>query len=254
MIEMNDLDAAQRRFSQTNMTVQPMNDSQKNQLKSELEIEVRKFMGTLGRAVEYLESEIKIKIPIILELEGPNPNLKALAKNKQFVAHLETIVHEWETRVANILEKELPTEARHFTPLSELEFWRDRNSLLSAVYDQLQTREVRRVCQVLDLANSDLLPGFEFQKQELLRNLEEARDVSRFLSTIERHLKTLTYNPSFLEMTDAIPHTMEGLQLVWMLSRHYNKDERMCGMLEKIAKLLYDRTTLSLHPKNLFRK
>lgn len=208
----------------------------------------------LCRAVDYLESEIKIKIPIIIELEGANPNLKALAKNKQFVASLETTIHEWETRIANILEKELPTKPRHFTPLSELEFWRDRNSTLSAVYDQLQCKEVRRVTQVLNLANSDLVPGFEYQQTELLRSLQESRDVSRFLSTIERHLKTLTFNNSFLEMTDAIPHIMEGLQLVWMLSRHYNKDERMCGMLEKIAKLLYDRTTAALHPRNLFRK
>jgi dynein heavy chain len=98
-----------------------------------------------------------------------------------------------------------------------------------------------------------VLPGFEYQKQELMKNLQEAKDVSRFLSTIERHLKTLTYSHSFTEMAEAIPHIMEGLQLVWMLSRHY-KDERMCTLLEMIAKLLYDRTTAVLHPKNLFKK
>lgn len=170
------------------------------------------------------------------------------------VSNLETICHDWVDRIANILDKELPSKPRHFTPLSELEFWRDRNTMLSAVFDQLQCKEVKRLIGVLGFANSDMLPGFELQQQELLRSLQEARDVSRFLSTIERHLKTLTYSNSFIEMTDAIPHIMEGLQLVWMLSRHYNKDERMCGLLEMIAKLLYDRTTASLHPRNLFRK
>lgn len=201
-----------------------------------------------------MESEIKIKIPIIVELEGDNPDLKQLAGNKQFVASLEKICHEWETRISDIIEKDLPSEPRQFTPLSELEFWRDRNTMISAVYDQIQSKEVRRVTEVLALANSDFLPSYEYQETELLRCLQESRDVSRFLSTIERHLKTLTYSNNFLEMADALPHIMEGLQLVWMLSRHYNKDERMCGLLEKIGKLLYDRTTAVIHPKNLFKK
>jgi len=55
-------------------------------------------------------------------------------------------------------------------------------------------------------------------------------------------------------MSEAIPHIMEGLTLVWMLSRHYNKDDRMCTLLEMIAKLLYDRVTAVLHPNNLYKK
>lgn len=55
-------------------------------------------------------------------------------------------------------------------------------------------------------------------------------------------------------MTDALPHIMEGLQLVWILSRHYNKEDKMCGMLEMIGKLLYDRATAALHPKSLFKR
>jgi len=127
-------------------------------------------------------------------------------------------------------------------------------SLLSAIHDQVESRDVRRAIMVLTAANSDVLPGFDYQQHELTRALQEARDVSRFLSTIERHLKTLTYSHSFNEMAEAIPHIMEGLQLVWMLSRHYNKDDRMCTLLEMIGKLLYDRTTAILHPKNLFKK
>lgn len=55
-------------------------------------------------------------------------------------------------------------------------------------------------------------------------------------------------------MTASLPHVMEGLQLVWMLSRHYNKDERMGTLLQMIAKLLYERVTALIHPKVLFEK
>lgn len=108
--------------------------------------------------------------------------------------------------------------------------------------------------KALSSVGSDTVPSMEFLQLEVSRLMAEARDVSRFLSTIERHLKTITYSHDFYEMTDAIPHIMEGLELVWMLSRHYNKDERMCRLLEMIARLLYDRVTTILHPKSLFRK
>lgn len=125
--------------------------------------------------------------------------------------------------------------------------------MLCAIQDQLQSRDVRVACQVLHAANSDIIPGYEYQLQELVKCLQESRDISRFLPTIERHLKTLTYSKSFIDMADAIPHIMDGLQLVWTLSRHYNKDDRMCRLLEMIAKLLYDRTTTALHPTSLFK-
>jgi len=55
-----------------------------------------------------LEGEIKIRIPVIPELEVVDPNLQNLAKNGVLVTQLETTCIEWEQRILNILEKELP--------------------------------------------------------------------------------------------------------------------------------------------------
>lgn len=232
------------------------------------------------RAINQMEGEIKLRIPNIPELRASHPDILELANNKNFVSMLENLVNEWEQRIGSILKEELPKvcwkcvnisyihdkihfqthisemlfqEPTEFTPLSELEYWRDRHAMLSSLDDQLQTKTVKTALQVLQAANSDALPPFELQRQELQKALQEARDISRFLPTIERHLKTLTYSKSFVDMAEAIPHIMEGLQLIWTLSRHYNKDERMLRMLEMIAKLLYDRTTEALHPTTLFK-
>jgi dynein heavy chain len=137
--------------------------------------------------------------------------------------------------------------------LAELEFWKERYTVLTAINEQLQSKEARVPIQVLNAAGSDVVPGFEFQQQELASNLLEARDISRFLMAVERHLKTLTLSDNYSVMIDSLPQIMEGLQLVWTLSRHYNKDYRMCGLLEMIAKLLYDRTTSVLHPATFFK-
>jgi len=55
-------------------------------------------------------------------------------------------------------------------------------------------------------------------------------------------------------MIAALPHIMEGLQMIWMLSRHYNKEERMGMMLQMIGKLLDERVTNLIHPKVLFKR
>lgn len=34
---------------------------------------------------------------------------------------------------------------------------------------------------------------------------------------------------------DTIPSLMNALRMVWIISRHYNKDERMIPLMERIA-------------------
>jgi hypothetical protein len=56
-----------------------------------------------------MEGEIKIRIPLIPELQVHSPNFAQLAKNKNLVAQLEAICSEWEQKISSILDKELPT-------------------------------------------------------------------------------------------------------------------------------------------------
>ncbi len=50
-------------------------------------------------------------------------------------------------------------------PLAEIDFWRERNAVLSALYEQLNLPHVKRLIAVVELGSDDrnLLAGFKSQ-------------------------------------------------------------------------------------------
>lgn len=52
---------------------------------------------------------------------------------------------------------------------------------------------------------------------------------------------------------DAIPEIMNGLRLIWILSRHYNSDERMASLMECIAWELSERVAKVVNLCVLFK-
>lgn len=75
----------------------------------------------------------------------------------------------------------------------------------------------------------------------------------RFLSTLERHFKNVTHGASFRVVTETIPKMMSALRMVWIISRHYNRDERMVPLMGRIANQLCDRVARSINVRTLFR-
>lgn len=56
----------------------------------------------------------------------------------------------------------------------------------------------------------------------------------RFLTTLERHFKNISQG-SFGVTLDTLPSMMNAIRMVWVISRHYNTDERMVPLMELIA-------------------
>jgi dynein heavy chain, axonemal len=52
------------------------------------------------------------------------------------------------------------------------------------------------------------------------------QDNVKFLTTLERHFKNITVG-SFSTILDTLPSLMNAIRMVWIISRHYNTDERM---------------------------
>lgn len=74
-------------------------------------------------------------------------------------------------------------------PLAEIEFWRERNATLSALYEQTKLPVVRKVLDVIKEADSMLVANLQPVLTELFKLHMEASDNVRFLSTVERHFK-----------------------------------------------------------------
>lgn len=70
---------------------------------------------------------------------------------------------------------------------------------------------------------------------------------------MERHFKNVTHGATFRVVTETIPKMMSALRMVWIISRHYNRDERMVPLMERIANQLCDRVARSINVRTLFR-
>ena len=88
---------------------------------------------------------------------------------------------------------------------------------------------------------------------EMTKYYVEAKDNVRFLSTLERHFKNLTLGNSFQNVLDTIPSLMNALHMVWIISRHYNKDERMVPLMERIAWEVAERVARVINIRKILR-
>lgn len=140
-------------------------------------------------------------------------------------------------------------------PLAEIEYWRERYGPFSTLFEQIGMPTVQKIIQVLENEKGDtsMLPGFKDQYTELNKHYVEAKDNVKFLSTLERHFKNIAHG-SFSSIQETLPSMMNALRMVWVISRHYNSDERMVPLMERIAWQLCEKVTAGIGFPAVFKE
>jgi dynein heavy chain len=82
--------------------------------------------------------------------------------------------------------------------------------------------------------------------------LLQARDNVKFLTTLERHFRSVSSGP-LAGILDTLPPLMNALRMVWIISRHYSDDARMGALFARIATELCDRVDGAVLLHQLFR-
>ncbi|NXO55063.1 DYH10 protein, partial [Aramus guarauna] len=174
---------------------------------------------------------IKLEMPTI-NLDG---EVTVLAAVPEVIEALEGCAVTWQKLISTALEEQLKKVPQGNGPLAEVDFWCDRNDTLSALAEQIKLPEVQKVLEILQEAESEHIGDVQIVISDLRKHHVEALDNVKFLSTLERHLKNLTHGTGFNVVLDTIPLLMNALRMVWIISRHYNTDERMVPLMERIA-------------------
>jgi dynein heavy chain len=200
-------------------------------IRDEFLMNVRKFLMQIAHTIRQVEGEIKLAVPDV----DVGPSVAAAAKDKSIVSQLEIALENWEKVISCAVEQQLKHQPQGNGPLAEVDFWRERSSTLSALSEQLQLPTIQKMLAVLKAADVTGLSSFEYNLGELNKYQTEAKDNVRFLSTLERHFKNVTHGASFHIVMETIPSLMNALRMVWIISRHYNRDERMIPLMERIA-------------------
>ena len=152
------------------------------------------------------------------------------------------------------MEEQLQKQPQGNGPLAEIDFWKERSSNLSSLYEQLKSPAVQHIIAVLKVAGGvSAYSNFEYHRSELNKYYLEARDNVKFLSTLERHFKNLAHGANFAIVLDTVPALMNSLRMVWVISRHYNTDERMVPLMMRIAWELCERVARVVNVRTIFR-
>lgn len=210
---------------------------------------MQKFINHIDLTIRQIEGEVRLKMP---DVELPE-DLTGIENNELLVLTLETAVYEWETQIAEGLEGLNRRVPKGDGPLAEIDYWKERNISLSGIFEQTKQEKAKRILEILTHIESPAASSFESQRQDLAKFYNEAKDNVRFLSTLERHFKNICYGSSFHIVSETLPSMMNALRMIWIISRHYNKDERMVPLMERIAYELSERVSRVINVKTIFK-
>lgn len=214
-------------------------------LRDEFLINMQKFASSINRTIQQIEGEVRLDIP---EIEIGD-NIEEVLANNDLMQVIRETCGDWAKRIRGALESQMKKIPQGRGPLAEIDFWRERNAALSALTEQLK---IHKVAQMLDVY-SHVENDFDDIKVELNKLYVEAKDNVRFLSTLERHFKNITHGATFQVVIETIPSMMNALRMVWIISRHYNKDERMVPLMERIAWELAERVARVINIRTIFK-
>ncbi|NXF04120.1 DYH10 protein, partial [Smithornis capensis] len=192
-----------------------------------------------------------------IKLEMPTINIHgevtALAKVPAVVQSLESCAMTWQKLISTVLEEQLKKVPKRNGALAEIDLWREKNATLSALTEQTKLPEVQKVLEILQKAESEQIEDLQIVLSDLRKYHVEALDNVKFLSTLERQLKNLAYGRGSDAVLNAIPLLLKSLKMVWIMSRHYNKDERMVPLMERIAWDISTRVSKFVDLHTLFK-
>ncbi|NWW73281.1 DYH10 protein, partial [Climacteris rufus] len=193
---------------------------------------------------------IKLEMPAI-NLDG---EVTVLATVPEVVQSLKSCALTWQKLISTVLEEQLKKVPQDDGPLAEIDLWREKNATLSALTEQIKLPEVQKVLEILQEAESECVGDLQIVLSDLKKHHMEAQDNVKFLSTLERHLKNLTSGTGADVVSNTIPSLLDALRMVWILSRHYNKEELMVPLLERIAWAIATRVYKAVDLHTLFQE
>lgn len=227
-------------------------------------VSLRHFNAHLRRMIVHIEDDAKLT-DLTAEDELVAAPLADIDEDEQTTSEdlpdeltcrrLRDAFLSWRVKMKQVIEDLSTTTPSGPAPLDELEFWADRASTLTTVVEQLDRPAVRGTRRlVLEMPNNMVTDDFDRSLTELRKLSTEAKDNVKFLSTLERHFKNLSPSASFPQVQDKLPSMMNALRMVWIISRHYNTDDRMVPLMQRIAWQLCHLVRTRMDPRKLLRQ
>eukprot|EP00920_Eleutheroschizon_duboscqi_P000635 GHVT01001786.1.p1 GENE.GHVT01001786.1~~GHVT01001786.1.p1 ORF type:complete len:2279 (-),score=271.40 GHVT01001786.1:1123-7959(-) len=204
------------------------------------------FDRLLSQSITRLFGAVQLRLPTI-----PHETLKRAdqtdSEKRKAIEFVTSSVQEWSQLMVDTMEAESRKRSDGPLPMAELEYWRNRSSTLSGWYERMSLPGLLSYVDWLAevTGNSNAVEVFRTAVTKLEALHQEAQENIKFLNTLERHFKNLKSGP--VEMIpEALLSLLEAMRLIWIISRHYNTDERRQGLMIRIANQIAERVQSSI--------
>lgn len=111
-------------------------------LRNEFRTNLHKFESQVTHATQQVKGDVHLSVPNI-NVDDPD-----IGNDFEAVSLLEGAMEDWSRLIAAVVEAENLKRVKGKGPMAEIEFWRRRNTSLSALYEQINMPKVK-VCQCL---------------------------------------------------------------------------------------------------------
>lgn len=143
--------------------------------------------------------------------------------------------------------------------MSIIEYWRVKSNIFNMLCQELTKPEVDVLIESLRSSNdrhfhnlvSAPLEKFEYCYKELIKLNGEAKDNVKFLNTLERQFKNLQ-SDDFGTIEKTLPSLLNGIKLVYIISRHFKSDERISHLLITVSNEICQKVEDLLSMKRIF--
>ncbi|XP_053308775.1 dynein axonemal heavy chain 9 [Spea bombifrons] len=175
--------------------------------------------------------------------------------DKTIVHAIESAIIQWSHQVRGVLKKESSEpllQGKNPIPHTELEFWKNRYADLECIYNQLRTKKVRKMAELLERVQSSYFPAFKALFRDVVAALSEAQDINLHLKPLQRHLEEIE-SVEFNEAKPLVAPLLHVLCLLWARSKYYNTPARVIVLTQEICNLFIQQARSYLNPEDLLK-
>lgn len=108
-------------------------------LRNEFRANLHKFESQVTHATQQVKGDVHLSVPNI-NVDDPD-----IGNDFEAVSLLEGAMEDWSRLIAAVVEAENLKRVKGKGPMAEIEFWRRRNTSLSALYEQINMPKVKGV-------------------------------------------------------------------------------------------------------------
>lgn len=176
---------------------------------------------------------------------------------KDQVHALEGCLITWTKQIKNILKQDPESilskkQPVHQGPMEELRFWAARSRNLNSIFAQLQSDNIRKVLQYLDVSKSTYNVPFAKLCKEVFIARAEANDNIHFLHPLAKWFDQLISATDFPSTRHLFRPICHSILLVWKCSRFYNTPTRLVVLIRQICNEIIRKALSYLNGRILF--